>query len=783
MLLNFTKNGLLILFIVFNGLSFGQVSKLQVKGEQFLKKEKYEEAITYFSGLDQKIKDEDPLYNYYIGLCYYKTPDKKESSIVFFEEYLKESDSTKRDYLDHEHVYYILGKMYHLTYEFEKAKEKYNEYIALVQTKPVLSDEEKEEIVASVNREIEQCNYGEIAILNPRNVIIENLGDKINTKYPDYAAVVSQDESTLIFTSRRPDTEGGRYISGEGFFEDVYQAELVKGNMSEEKLNTKDSSGSEHYALITEFEYINFKRMGENFNTAGHDAGIQLGADDKVLYFYRDADIWEIDLDQVESKEPQKMGGNVNSKEQESSIFFSYDGTKLFIASNREGGYGGLDIYVSEKQSDGTWGVAKNLGPNINTKFDEDAPYFDLDGKTLFFSSAGNSSIGGYDIFRSQLEDTTWSFPINLGYPINTTSDDIYFTMTSRYNSGYYSSGKLGGKGDMDLYRITFADKRDPVAELVGIVKLSDDLLPNRTMITMTSIDEKETISKQADSTSGDYFLLLGHGKEYDMSIETEGFAPFQRRFQIPEQDKYFQLYQEVHQEKLYNSSGKLIGQKITVYNAMGEASSSSVLYDSTTLRMLNTIKLDNNIEGNMEALTDVKFYMSEDSLKKLMEEDDNLMFTFDANTNVSFVNADGDLQNPDDYKVYNMSLNREEFLKKGLKIQDGSSFEVAKAENVQNIGGLFYTVQIGVYANPVTPDILLNIQPLNSQITEKGYIRYTSGKFASIPDAEVKMQKMIETGVADAYITAYYNGKRIGIADSKALLEKEGEAILFDKK
>ena len=777
MLNYFTRSGLTVLFLSLNIFGFGQVSKLQIKGEQFLKKQRYEEAISYFSNLDQSVKDKEPIYNYYIGISFYRTPDKKENSILYLEDYLSVMDSAQLRYLEHEHVYYVLGKMYHLTYDFGKAKAKYNEYIQYVTSKQFMSDDEKEEITASVKREIEQCKYGEIAIKNPRNVVIENLGDLINSKYPDYAAVVSQDEKKLIFTSRRDDTEGGRYIPGEGYNEDIYSAELVTGDVYEKTVVGKDSAESEQVALMTEFKYENFKRLDKTFNTNGHDAAIQLGAEDTVLYFYRNSDIWKVSLGEGEKSEPEKMGGNINSENHESSIFFSYDGTKLFIASDRKGGYGGLDIYVSEKNDSGEWGEAQNLGPNINSPYDEDAPYLDRDGKTLYFSSSGNSSIGGYDIFRSQYEDTAWSFPINLGYPINTTSDDIYFTMTSQYNRGYYSSGKLEGKGDMDLYRITFADERDPVAELVGLVKLTDGL--SHSFITMTSVDEKEEIAHQTDS-AGNYFLLLGHGKEYDMSIEAEGFAPFERRFSIPEQNEYFQLYQEVHIEKIYNANGDVIGQKITVYNAMGNSSSSEVLYDEATLNKLELMKMSLNLEGNIEALTDVKFYVSEDSLKQMMEADTSLVFLFDANTNVSFADGKGDVLNSDNYKAYNMSLSREEFMEKGLNIQDGSTIEVAKAENVQNVEGLFYAVQIGVYANPVTPDILLNIQPLNSQVTDKGYIRYTTGKFRSIPEASVKMQEMIGKGVADAYITAYYNGKRIAIAESKSLIEEKGNGILY---
>ena len=779
-----------IIFITFlssSFLGFSQVSKLQIKGDQLLKKEKYFEAIEYFESLDSMTRIQDPLYDYYMGMSYYYSLDQKKESIIHFENYINLTDANQIVYREHSHVHYILGRMYHLTYDFKKAKRKYKDYIDFVKNKSNMTNKEKKEAVKSITREIEQCKYGEIAIKNPRNVIIENLGDSINTKYPDYASVVSQDEKMLIFTSRRPDTQGGKKTPSAGYYEDMYKADLLKGSLFEERIQDPDSSKSYYFSLVTDFEYENFQNIGDKINTNGHDAGIQLGQGDSILYFYRDSDIWSVNLNDSVKIKANKMGVEINTNQHEPSLFFSYDGSKLFIVSDREGGYGGLDLYVSKKLDNNTWGEAKNLGPNINTEYDEDAPYLDPDGETLYFSSAGHSSMGGYDIFRSREGEKGWSVPVNLGYPINTTSDDIYFTMTSRYNRGYYSSGKLEGKGDMDLYRITFSDERDPVAELIGYVKKGKNLVPAKSVITMTSVDKTEEISHKTDSIQGDYFLLLGHGKEYDMSVKTEGFAPYKRRFEIPEQKEYFQLYQEVHHVHIYDSNGNIIGQKITVYNAIGGADSTVTLYDTQTVDRLNMMKMDLNYEGNINKLTDVKFYISKDSLKSLMMVDSTLNFLFDAYTNVSFID-EGDKYNADNYEGFNESLSRNDFLN-DTKTEPGQDMKpkeikdptFVKSTDVRNLKGLFYTVQVGVYANPRTPGMILNIDPLNVELNEKRQKRYTSGRFLSIPAAEVKRTQLVKQGILDAYVTAYYNGKRISIAESKAILESKGTPVLYD--
>ena len=776
-----------VFLLVSSFLSYSQVSKLQIKGDQLLKNNKYAQAVAYFESIDSATRSQDILYDYYMGMSYYYSLDKKGNSIVHFENYLISADANQINYRNHGHVHYILGRMYHLTYDFDNASKKYKDYIDYVTENANIPNREKKEIIESVEREIEQCKYGEIALKNPRNVIIENLGDSINSIYPDYAAVVSQDERMLIFTSRRADSRGGKKTPDQGYYEDIYKADLAKGSLFGGRSISPDSLRSSYYSLVTDFEYENFQNMGSKVNTNGHDAGIQLGQGDSVLYFYKDSDIWSINLYDSINIKPKKLGVIINSNEHEPSLFFSYDGSKLFIVSDREGGYGGLDLYVSERQSDNSYGEAKNLGPKINTEFDEDAPYLDPDGQTLYFSSTGHSSMGGYDIFRTKIQGNGWSDPVNLGYPINTTSDDIYFTMTSRYNRGYYSSGKLEGKGDMDLYRITFSDERDPVAELIGFVKRGEDLVPAKSVITMTSIDKTEEISHATDSIKGDYFLLLGHGKEYDMTVETEGFAPYVRRFEIPEQKEYFQLYQEVHHVHLFDSFGNIIGQKITVFNAMGGADSTVTLYGDRAKKELDLMKIDVDYEGNINKLTDVKFYISEDSLANLMLIDSALNFYFDAYTNVSFIDGP-DKYDTDNYKEFEKTLDRDDFLNnvkkkinEDLDSKNESQLSYEGSTNVTKIGGLFYTVQIGVYDNPKTPGMIANIKPLNVELNENGQKRYTSGRFTSIESAEIKRIELVRQNITDAYITAYYKGKRISIMESKVLLKSKGDSVLYD--
>ncbi len=173
----------------------------------------------------------------------------------------------------------------------------------------------------------------------------------------------------------------------------------------------------------------------------------------------------------------EKLPEAINSKYAESSASLSEDGNILYFSSDRDGGYGGKDIYRSIRFGNGDWSLPLNLGPTINSKFDDDAPFISADGKSLYFSSKGHKTIGGFDIFKLSLKEdgNSWSLPQNLGYPVNTVKDDIYFVTTEDENKGYYSSSRDGGYGGQDIYRINLIDKNQMVVIVKGQVYVEDE--------------------------------------------------------------------------------------------------------------------------------------------------------------------------------------------------------------------------------------------------------------------------------------------------------------------
>jgi Tol biopolymer transport system component len=215
-------------------------------------------------------------------------------------------------------------------------------------------------------------------------------------------------------------------------------------------------------------------------NTKFFDSSLAFSPDGTTLFVYKDdggGDIYfsERNKDGTWSS-LEALPGVINSSYRESSISITKDGELLYFASERPGGFGGSDIYVCTKDSRGEWSRVKNLGSAINTEYDEDGPFIDYDGKALYFSSRGRKGMGGFDIFKSNLldkEKNECSDPENMGYPINSPDDDVFFSGTKDGKRWYYSSVRGDGLGYSDIYKIepSIEEKKPPVERLKPLYK------------------------------------------------------------------------------------------------------------------------------------------------------------------------------------------------------------------------------------------------------------------------------------------------------------------------
>ncbi len=513
------------------------------QGNLLILEQNYPLALKHF--LDAyRIDSSNANINYKLGLCYLNSANEKNKALPFLEKAVLNighnyDDTNPLEKKAPEMAYYSLGTAYRLAYRFNESNTYFNKF------KDIVGNHNKE-LTTDLDKQIE-TNFNAIDLTKDSALVtITNLGDSVNSPYPDYSPVISADESTLIFTSRRPGSTGGEKTDNDQYYEDIYVCE-------------KKNDGS----------WSSPKSIGPNINTYDNEADIGLSADGQQLFVYRGVnggDIYYSLLDGDTWGGLIAMNTNINSKAWEPSATMSVDGNTLYFVSDREGGYGGRDIWRCVKLPNGQWSMPLNLGPTINTKFDEDAPFIHPDGVTLFFSSTGHKNMGGFDIFKSVKDDDgKWSEPENLKAPINTPDDDIFYVQSVDGKRGYFSSARAGGKGEKDLYMINFDQTIvEPLTLLKGFLTFDGSTkVPSNVQITATDMESGLVVQDvKPNSATGKYLLILNpgnEGKTYTISYEAEGYQPISETVVIPPNSSY----QEIEKELLLkgiNFESKVLG-------------------------------------------------------------------------------------------------------------------------------------------------------------------------------------------------------------------------------
>ncbi len=417
-------------------------------------------------------------------------------------------------------AYYNLAKAYHFTYRFDDAISNYYNYRSFV-------DLEDAKIYSEVKRQIEYSENAKLLIEQPVNIKVQSLGPVINTKYEEYSPVISGDGNTLIFTSRREGSTGGKLFADGKFYEDIYIAKKERG------------------------KWITPRSIGVNINTEGHEATIGLSPDGQQLFIYKDdngdGNVYVSKLVGEEWSKPEKLGGDINTSAWETHATVSSDGQNLFFVSNRNGGLGGRDIYKVSLLPDGTWSGAENLGSTINTQFDEEAPFFAADGRTLIFSSQGHNSMGGFDIFTSENIDGVWSTPENIGYPINSPEDDVFFVTTPDGQYAYYSSRMEGGMGEKDIYLIELEfKKKESLTVMKGRIIIDRGAEINANIVVTDTRTGATTGIYKPNKKTGSYIFILQPGSEYNVMYECEGYETKNDKIVVPENSSYSEITKAV---------------------------------------------------------------------------------------------------------------------------------------------------------------------------------------------------------------------------------------------
>ncbi len=574
-------------------------------GQKFYKMgpSRYYMAIPYFLAAEKFNPDNDQL-NYLIGVCMLSHNSAfKTNALPYLQKAYKLNPAVTPD------IHYLLGRGYHLNMEWETAKQEYSAYLQ------TLDQKKNQDQIADTKKKIEECNNGEILVKTPSRVFIDNLGGAINTANPEYSALVSADESEIIFTSKRPTNVGGKIDEDGGqYTEDLYISYFKNGNWSQST------------------------NMGTPINTDENDATAGLSNDGQTLYLYRGSnggDLYETHLKGAAWTKPERMNNKINTQFQETSVSLGPDGKTLYFVSDKPGGFGDKDIYMSLMDVKGRWQEPVNLGPVINTQYAEEGVAMQADGKTLYFSSKGHNSMGGYDIFKSVYSNGHWSDPENLGYPINTPDDDVFFSISASGKHGYYSSVRKEGHGENDLYMITFLGPEKPVVQsneddlLAGMGGVADVMMtaavavnsPKITLLkgiitdSMTHkpieasielVDNKKNIviaSFLSNITTGKYLVSLPAGINYGIAVKAEGYLFYSANFDLPDTSKYMVVEKNVALQPLD------IGSRIVLRNIFFDFNKATLRDESTAEldRLINLLTTYSSLKIEISGFTDNK--------------------------------------------------------------------------------------------------------------------------------------------------------------------------------
>lgn len=520
------KNVALILFFLlsFSFLAHTQKSRYFmnkfIEADYHIHKENHNAALEILLDLYKDDMDNANL-NFLIGACYMNLNKHEEAEPFLWralpyahQEYNQTFDDTTASMF----VYFYLGIVSQLKYRFNEAIYYFNYFKYYLKSEyayfPRYID-----FVYELNRWIETCDNARKHIAHQKKIIVENIGPHVNTEWPEYAPVLSADLQTLYFTTRRPDNVGNMKDVDGKFFEDISYAKYDDANDV----------------------WKDVKNLGEPINTKNHEATVSLSHDAKTLFIYRDdkgvGNVYQSTVVNNEWTKPQKL--SVNSPSWEPHVCMSPDGNTLFFVSNRPGGLGGSDIYKSIKMPNGEWGKPENLGPTVNTKYDEESPFMLSDGKTLYFSSKGHDSMGGYDVFTTTIDaEGKFTVPENLGFPINTTEDDVFFFPTTDPDVIYYSSAKREGYGDMDIYRITIIKDIEFVAILKGNVFDEIFFRPVEAQIFIKEIDGKYELDLKTYRKTGEYYTNMPIGRRYEITVIAEGFDTIKDFLEVKQEDR-----------------------------------------------------------------------------------------------------------------------------------------------------------------------------------------------------------------------------------------------------
>lgn len=469
-------------------------SEIFKEGYDNLLSNDYPEALFSFDLLALNGYGNANIY-YLTGICYLNTPGLERKAINSLEKAIIDISETYMEGSFDEtsaplQTYYYLAQCYRIAGDYTKAKQL---LVTLLDRIDTLKDKNT---LALINHEINYGKNAETLMKFANKLEIQNVGNTINSSLNELNPSVTSDESSMYFMVNKK------------FYDAIYYSNKVNGEWSEKEEITN--------------------RLGSD----GEFIELSISADGtKMLLYsysmYSNGDIYESKLSGNKWSKCKKLNKNINSAYSENFASYSPDGKTIYFASNRPGGMGGYDIYKSDLGADGDWSEAINLGPNINTSFDEATPIVSPDGNYLYFSSKGHFSMGGFDIFRSKIVRDQFLFARNVGYPLNSSGDNLYWVPINDGLTGYIPEIGTNGFGGYDIYKIHFNELPNlPRFIISGSVKSGDNLVNSSSglNICLENLETKaiECLNQfEAGKSSFKFEIPAGH---YHLNLKAQGY-------------------------------------------------------------------------------------------------------------------------------------------------------------------------------------------------------------------------------------------------------------------
>jgi len=528
--------------------------------------------------LAYKFNPKSALLNFKIGNAYLYTNEKYKAI-----KYL--NDAFKLNPEVDDFLYFYLGMAEQLDGKFDAALKNYKKFEASSKSKQIAS------LGQMLTKRMKECKYGKELVAQPVRAWIDNV-KSINSKEDDYSPCITTDGATIVFTSRR---NNGHKADEAGIYDgDIYITELEDGKWSSPKnVNTPLSTPNDETVTMLSYDgtkMLVYKKEGDNY------------------------DVFESDLVGAKWGEPVKMHRSLNTSANQTQASYNFNDRKIYFISDKTVGSSskGTDIYFCGRMNGrkNEFGAAQTAGGEINTKFNEGSVYLHPDGETMFFSSEGHNSMGGYDIFMSVKRQGKWQEPVNLGYPINTPYDDFFFASTASGKYAYIASNRAGGEGGLDIYKVTFwgdpkeliVDTEDfllaSVANPIQDVELESKVKVNKKSLTVFKGKTIDALTGKAveakidiidnstgqkietfttNSASGKFLLSLPAGKNYGIAVQADGYLFHSENFDIPKESGFDMINKVIELKNIKK------GSKIALRNIFFDVGKSTLRTESNT--------------------------------------------------------------------------------------------------------------------------------------------------------------------------------------------------------